>query len=361
MSIAVEKHRAAPGKARDWTSDQAAAFMAELRAELRELGVFRGDKAGYIVRSVLVLAATAIVWFALLSSESWPLRGLLVILAGYLGVQASAIAHEAGHGAVTRDREWMALVGQVFMTAVVGASFSAWCERHGTHHVYPNSTKDPDVRPGLFRFNETDARTATGLAGWTTRHQHLLLFPLATLMGFSLKFAGWKFVLRQPVKVWVDLALSLLHASIWLALPAMWIDFGDALLNYALLTWVEGAYLAFVFLANHLGGPTGDESRGWPPALRQIVTARNLPNAWWLTHLCIGLNTHIEHHLFSNLPSSRLPEARATTRRMCLAHGIPYRECGVLQAFAEVYRHSRHIASIARIEAQSRITASQKV
>ncbi len=138
------------------------------------------------------------------------------------------------------------------------------------------------------------------------------------------------------------------QGPVWRALPAPWIGLGAARLNYALPPWGEGAYLAFVFLANHLGGPTGEEARHWPPALRQIVTARNLPANWWMTHLCIGLNTHIEHHLFGHLPATRLPEARATTRRLCEAHGIPYRECTLGEAFGEVHQYNRHMAQIAR-------------
>ena len=328
--------------------------MAALRVELRELGVFRGDRAGYIARSITVLTLTALAWWGFVAVDRETLRGLLAIMAGYAGVQAAAIGHEAGHGAVSRSRAWTRLTGQFFMTLVVGASFTQWTERHGAHHIHPNSGRDPDVRPGLFRFNKADAQRATGLSGWCTQHQHLLLPPLSTLMGFSLKYAGWRSVLRAPRAKAPDLLLLLAHTAFWILLPAHSIGIGPALLNYGLLTWVEGAYLAFVFLPNHVGGPTGEEASHWPPALRQIVAARNLPSHRWLTHLCIGLNTHIEHHLFGHLPPSRLREARGSTRRLCRAHGIPYRECGLFQAFAEVHTHNMRMAGVAREAARQR-------
>ncbi len=344
-----------------WSAAQATDFMARLRSELRESGAFTGDAAGYCRRTLWVLLVTAIVWWAFIEIGHGPMRWAIALLAGYIGVQASAIGHEAGHGAVTRDRALAWRVGRFFMTWLVGASYSAWVERHGAHHLHPNSRKDPDVRPSLFNFNESDAAAAQGLAAWCTRHQHQLLIPLSSMMGFSLKLAGWKHVLRQPVVRWLDLALLMLHVAFWIALPAVWIGLGNALLNYALMTWVEGAYLAFVFLANHLGGPTLEEASAWPPALRQIVTARNLPNRPWLTHLCIGLNTHIEHHLFGHLPATRLPDARAITRRLCLSHGVPYQEYTVGQAFAEVQRCNRRMAEIAREAHRARHAARRKL
>jgi fatty acid desaturase len=179
-------------------------------------------------------------------------------------------------------------------------------------------------------------------------------------MGFSLKLVGWRRVVCAPSAMWIDLLLLLLHASIWIALPSFWIGVGNAVLNYGLLTWVEGGYLAFVFLANHLGGPTSEEASAWPPSLRQIVTARNLPSNRLLTHLCIGLNTHIEHHLFGHLSATRLLEARHITRRLCQIYAVPYRECTLGQAFVEVHRYNRRMAKSARRAKRARNLAACK-
>ncbi len=329
-------------------ADGSAAFMAELRRRLSERGVFRGDRRGYLLRAIHVLGLAGLVWWGLVSVEGWPARLALIVLAGYLGVQASAIAHEAGHGAVTRSRSWQFVVGHVFMTLVMGSAFSVWVERHGAHHRHPNSRHDPDIRPGLFRFNEADARAAIGLAGWCTRRQHWLLFPLATLMAFSLKGAGWLGAVRDPRGKRTDLVLLAAHIVLWLLLPALWIGPGDAAINYLLATWAQGVYLAFVFLPNHLGGPTGEEAAEWPPALRQVAVTGNLPDGWLMTHFCVGLNSHIEHHLYGHLPASRLSEARAVARDLCALHGIPYRQRGLLQAFVEIHRYNRRMAEIAR-------------
>lgn len=337
-----------------WSAAEAHDFIRSLRTQLHEAGVFRGDALGYLRRGLVVVGLSVLTWFGfLLVAEDW-MRWLVALLAGYTGVQAAAIAHEAGHGAVSRSRPRSVWVGRVFLSLLVGSSYGAWVARHRAHHLHPNSRHDPDVRPWLFSFNETDARAAVGLAGWCTRWQHWLLFPLSTLMGFTIKLTSWRHVLRTPGQHSVDLSLLVLHLVVWIALPTWWIGLPNALLGYLLLTWFEGAYLSFVFLANHLGGPTCEEAQQWPPPLRQIVTARNLPASAWLSHLCIGLNTHIEHHLFGNLPATRLAEARDITRRMCQYHQIPYRQCGVMQAFAEVHRCNREMARAAREAAEYR-------
>lgn len=73
-----------------WSAAEAAAFMDDLRGALRGLGVFRGDKAGYIARAVFVLAIMGLAWWGLITFGGWATRAVLVLLAGYAGVQASA-------------------------------------------------------------------------------------------------------------------------------------------------------------------------------------------------------------------------------------------------------------------------------
>lgn len=283
-----------------------------------------------------MLVVTACTWSAFLFVDTWPARVAIGILAGYIGVQASAIAHEAGHGAVTRDARWSWFIGRFFMTFLIGASYGAWVERHGAHHLHPNSRKDPDVRPWLFSFNEIDAVAARGLAGWCTRHQHLLLIPLSTLMGFSLKLVGWRRVVCAPSAMRIDLLL-LLHASIWIALPSFWIGVGNAVLNYgtvftlaelkflaavnvaAQLFWI-GIYVMLFFadpilglcvvLVPHLAtaiisavivfvqhGDTGD----------QLFNNSRTHSSPWATLLMAGTNYHLEHHLYPRVACWRLP------------------------------------------------------
>ena len=140
MAKAQAEDHALPSHVRAWSASETAVFMTRLRGELREAGVFRGDAAAYRLRALWVLVVTACTWSAFLFVDTWPARVAIGILAGYIGVQASAIAHEAGHGAVTRDARWSWFIGRFFMTFLIGAFYGAWVERHehalvGTGHA----------------------------------------------------------------------------------------------------------------------------------------------------------------------------------------------------------------------------------
>ena len=58
-----------------------------------------------------------------------------------------------------------------------------------------------------------------------------------------------------------------------------------------------------------------------------------------------GVNNHIEHHLFPQIPAMRLRHARVITRDFCRQHGISYAETGFVRAFAEAAGHFRRTPS----------------
>jgi fatty acid desaturase len=93
-------------------------------------------------------------------------------------------------------------------------------------------------------------------------------------------------------------------------------------------------YLAAIFIANHLGHPHP-----------QAGNARNLHDGWLRRRLFIGLNSHIEHHLFPRIPFTRLHRARPVVRRHCQALGIVYHEVGILAAVSELHRHNLRMAA----------------
>jgi fatty acid desaturase len=218
---------------------------------------------------------------------------------------------------------------------------------HSDHHRHANSRRDPNLKARLFCFTEEDARQARGLQGWCTRHQALLFWPLITLMGVSFRLGSLRHMPANPRSTRVDQALVLLHHLLWLALPAWLTGPGSALANYLLVLWFCGMYLAAIFVGNHLGHPAvaGD----WQGSLlaRQAANARNLPDSWLLRRFFIGLNSHIEHHLFPRISFTRLHQARAATRRCCDRLGLPYHEVGIMQAVKELHRHNRRMAELA--------------
>lgn len=323
-------------------------IYVELKQRLKREGLFVPDTRAYVIRTSWIIPVYVLGWTTLLQPFSAWSSVLALIAVAFASVQSAAIAHETAHGAVTKDKKRAELIGQFFMTFIFGSSYSSWRDKHGKHHADPNSGQDPDIRPGIFNFREANARAATGIARWATRHQPYLIWPAASLMGFSFKWGTARFIKDNARATRIDQGVLLLHLFVWIAVPSWFLGVSDALLNCALITWLEGINLALIFLTNHLGRPPAESFPAREFALRQAACARNLGDSWLLTRIFNGLNHHVEHHLFSNVSYSKLHLARSATKEMCLRNGIPYHEVTLLQAFQEFHEYNKRMAQAAR-------------
>ncbi|HEY1773754.1 MAG TPA: fatty acid desaturase [Gammaproteobacteria bacterium] len=329
------------------TSAREDTAYAALRRELQAAGLFAPDIRGYALHIAWVVSAYAAGWWLLLQANGPLARLLLICAEAFVMMQAAALGHDAGHHAVSRRARTNLWIGRLFMSMGSGSSQASWEETHSAHHRHANSRRDPNLKARLFCFTEEDARKAHGLQGWCTRHQPLLFWPLITLMGLSFRINSLRHMLKDPRGTRVEQALVLLHHVLWLAVPSICIGFGAALANYLLILWACGAYLAAVFVANHLGHPTARNDGGSFIAC-QAGNARNLKDGWLMRRFFIGLNSHIEHHLFPRIPFTRLHRARVPTRLCCEALGIVYHEVGIAAAIAELHRHNLQMAAAAR-------------
>ena len=329
------------------TPVQEDAAYAALRRELQAAGLFAPDAWGYALQVAWVVPACAAGWWLLLQPIGLPAHLLLVCATALAMMQGAALGHEAGHLAVSRSARINLWIGRLFMSLGSGSSQASWQEMHSAHHRHANSRRDPNLKARLFCFTEEDARESRGLQGWCTRHQPLLFWPLITLMGLSFRINSLRHMLKDPRGTRVEQALVLLHHIVWLAVPSLYVGFGAALANYLLLLWACGAYLAAIFVANHLGHPAACSDGGGFMAY-QAGNARNLKDGWLMRRFFVGLNSHIEHHLFPRISFTRLHRARAITRRYCEALGIVYHEVGIAAAIAELHRHNSHMATVAK-------------
>lgn len=58
----------------------------------------------------------------------------------------------------------------------------------------------------------------------------------------------------------------------------------------------------------------------------QVETSKNFRLRRWWQPFCGGLDRHIEHHLFPELPTTRLTEVRLEVQRVCHEHQVGYQE-----------------------------------
>jgi fatty acid desaturase len=79
---------------------------------------------------------------------------------------------------------------------------------------------------------------------------------------------------------------------------------------------------------------------------RQVGNARNLGDSWLMRRFFVGLNSHIEHHLFQGISFTRLHEARTATREACESAGIAYHETGFFAALGEIQQLHRRMAAL---------------
>src|SRR5262245_30671352 len=139
--------------------------------------------------------------------------------------------------------------------------------------------------------------------------------------------------------------MLVLHSALWFGPPVLALGFWPALLNYALITLLDGPYLGVIFLVNHIGTRMIEPGDGATFFMQELSTTRNLGMSRAHDFLFGGLNNHIEHHLFPSMPTARLRDARRITRAFCLRHGLPYREMTWFAAAREVFAHFKAMSA----------------
>src|SRR6267143_1466174 len=263
-----------------------------LIAELSAAGCFRPAAARTAAYGAFILASYAAAYAALLTGPDVAVRALAIFVLAFVSVHAGFIAHEAGHGAITRDRRVAACIGQVFNTLLTALCYSYFCHIHRLHHPHCNDrARDPDMQSGVFSMYEQSALSKSGLGRLVSWHQAVLIWILVWLQGFTLKLDSLQFLRRHPRATRVDQA-------------------ADALLNYALMTLLIGPYLGTIFLVNHIGTRVIEPDEPISFFMHEIGVTRNLGASRLHDFLFGGLNNHIEHHLFPSMPTARLRGAR---------------------------------------------------
>jgi len=317
-----------------------------LLAEVVQAGCFRPATVHTAIYGCLVVLSYAAAYATLLAAPGPAVRMLAIAGLAFVSVHCGFIAHEAGHGAITRDRRKAAWVGQVFNTLLTALSYSHFSDIHSRHHPHCNERGcDPDMQSSLFSMYPQAAVGKTGLGRVVSRYQAGLIWILVWLQGFSLKVDSVRHLRDHPSTTRVDQIVMLLHAALWTVPPVLFLGPVDALLNYTLMTLFIGPYLGMIFLVNHIGTRVIEPGESISFFSQEIAVTRNLGSSPISDFVFGGLNNHIEHHLFPSMPTAHLPKARQITRSFCERHGIAYREMGWFAAAREVTRHFKAMSA----------------
>lgn len=317
-----------------------------LLAELTSAGCFRPALLRSALYGALILAGYTAAYAILLTGPGLAVRVLALAALAFLTVHAGFLAHEVGHGAVTRNRHAVACLGQVFNTLLTALCYSYYCHIHRRHHPHTNDRgRDPDMQSEFFSLYPQSAREKAGLGRLISRHQSVLIWILICLQPFTLKLDSLRFLRHNPRTTRADQILVALHGAMWLGPPTLALGLPAALLNYAVMSLFAGPYLAVIFLVNHIGTRVIEPDESISFLRHELSTTRNLGASRLHDFLFGGINNHIEHHLFPALPTARLRFARPITRAFCERHALPYHEMSWPAAARDVTRYFKAMSA----------------
>jgi linoleoyl-CoA desaturase len=216
-----------------------------------------------------------------------------------------------------------------YETLALPLQSATWRLAHKIHHAHPSVLgRDPDTLHPLFRVHP-DVR-------WRPWH------ALNTVLGGLFVFECWgldydAFLKRLGLRDPADrgelkkLACFVAYQYVLFALLA-WTDWPRVLFGTLFAVIVRN----YVFVALQTGSSVGEGISTWhaapPPRLRgrgehyrfQVETSKNYTLPALGTLLCGGLDRHIEHHLWPDLPPERLTALSGRVRALCAKHGVRY-------------------------------------
>ncbi|GAA2339522.1 acyl-CoA desaturase [Dactylosporangium salmoneum] len=290
--------------------------------------------------------------FVLIGSSWWQL-----VTAVFLAVtfaQVALVAHDLAHRQVFRTRRPSEFAGLLAGNVGIGMSYGWWMDKHTRHHNNPNHDDlDPDVAPEVLIWATESAAGRRGLAGFITRHQAALFFPLLTLLAIDLKVSSVK-ALRNGVtkRRGLESALLVLHAVCYLAALLIVLSPLQAVAFLVVHQAMFGVYLGMTFAPNHKGmpHPSGDEDF----LRKQVLTSRNVRGGWLTDAALGGLNYQIEHHLFPGMPSPNLRRAQPIVQAYCEDIGVPYEQTSLVTSYRQALQYLHEVGAPARAEHATR-------
>lgn len=300
----------------------------------------------YAARAVALLAGFAGAFALLLTLGRTPWQLAVAALFAVLFTQAAFFGHDAAHQQVFTSGRHNARLSRLVANGVVGLSYGWWFRKHNKHHAHPNTIgKDGDIATGALVFDPSDVPARTGMAGWITRRQGWLFFPMLTLEGLSLHVNAVQTVIRNEGLKRRGVEAALLAVRL-LGFPLLLVIVLGPVLGLAFLVvqlMVFGVYMGASFAPNHKGMPLIGENSPIGFLLRQVLTSRNIRGGRVMTWAMGGLNHQVEHHLFPRMPSVNLRRAQPIVRQYCAEHLIPYTETGLAAAYRIVVRYLNRV------------------
>ena len=285
-----------------------------------------------LVSVLLMLGALTAVW--MVEADGWLI--VCAILVGMLMVHVGFLAHEAGHGAVTRVVSIDRTIAWTCWTLLTGLSDSWWQDKHQRHHRHTNAPeRDADFYP-MFCYSEMQAAQARGYKRIIARYQVIFFLVLTAFTRLYFQLLSVRFLLRTRPYPGLELSAIMLHHLVFLVLPSLALGPAKAAMYISVSYIVCGLYMGVVFAPNHIAMPLTISGQYGVPRLVQVMATRNVKIKRWQHWFWGGLNYQIEHHLFPDIARNQLHAASKHVREFCTLHDLPYHSVGAITAWREV-------------------------
>jgi fatty acid desaturase len=263
----------------------------------------------------LVAHCWGVIGLAMAMGTLWPVTlPLAVMIIGTRQLGLFILMHDAAHGLLHRDRRTNDAVARWFCSSSLGE----YRPYHLQHHRYVQQAEDPDLSlsaPFPISRASLKRKLLRDLTGQTFYKQRLAPLFAVAAKSSSLErnsqelVRGWRFVIGNALgfAVFSVAGLGWVWLLMWLLPMATWLPLVTRIRNIA-----EHALVG----------------RDQSDPLRQARTThanlleRALLAPYWV-------NYHLEHHLFTQVPCWKLPQAHASLRargitaRMELQPGYP--------------------------------------
>jgi fatty acid desaturase len=324
-------------------------LFLELRDRVAAAGYFRPAPWGYAGKTAVLVAVFAGAYAGLLVARGIVAAGVLLLVLAQMTAQLGYIAHDAGHGAITRNRRLARFIGQFGMTFITGFGFSWWMHSHNNHHASLNE-RDEDLAmkySTVLAVHERAARSRRGLGRLFLRWQAYYIWFLLPFYHFAMMVDGLAWMARNPKTTRADQLGFALYLALYFAVPTAFIGPRLAAIHWLVTSMIGSIYIALTFIVHHVGKKVFSPGEEFTLFRQQLEATRTLKTWRVFDFYYSGLNYHIEHHFFHQVPHWRYRAMRLEVKAFCREHGLPYQEEGFWEAIANVFRHLDRMARIA--------------
>ncbi|MDQ3393584.1 MAG: acyl-CoA desaturase [Bacteroidota bacterium] len=324
-------------------------FYATLRKRVdsyfRENNISKNANGQMVFKTVFFLGGLFIIYGLIISNQfgPWTMLALAILLGMFSAFNGFNVAHDAIHGAYSKNKIVNKSLGLVFN--LLGANAYVWSITHNVvHHTYtniPGHDEDIEVAPGLVRLSPEDEHKPIMKY---QKYYAFLLYGLASLSWvlrkdyvkfFQPKIGQYDNTKHPKIEYFNLFFFKLLNYAVFIIIPLIVLDitWWQFLIGFLMYHIAQGLVLGLVFQLAHVVEETtfpfpneeGNIEEAW--AIHQMRTTANFSRKSWLANfLCGGLNLQVEHHLFPHICHVHYINISPIVEKTAHEFNLPYNE-----------------------------------